>query len=388
MPYLFILVITLAVTVLGRRSRLLIYFYSLLLSIFTGFSGEVSPDRHRYALAHSNQIYVYEPMFNILSKFCHVLSLDERFLFWLFSLLTFTFILLSLETVESVCKTKRFVYVLTFALYIVTPGLYFSQFITIRQSLAISFSVYASILFLTLKGKKRGLSFIFFALAFITHYSSILYFLVFISIVNISKKFFSKRFYLLVFSLITLLGFTPIFKNITEQILLIVLSNIDIYERYAYYVSLSSQFGFKEALSVLAKGGYYLILLLFQIIFPIRIEDESVRKFYNSSFNMFYFGQIFRSIFAFNPSLIRFTNYFVFFGLISFSIWFFERVKSLKSIKVHGFGELEFRYLVYYFLIISIVILYIYNVSIYVGETDTRIFVEHGKKIMELLFGL
>jgi hypothetical protein len=215
LPYLFTLFITLAVAIFGKRSRMLIYLYSLLLSIFTGFTGEVSPDRYRYALAYLNEYYVYEPMFSAISRFLHVFSLDERFLFWAFSLLTFIFILLSLEIIESIFKTKRFVYALAFVLYIVTPGMYFSQFITIRQSLAISFSVYASILFFSSTRKERMFSFIFFVLAFITHYSSILFFLFFILTANIFTKRFSKQLYLLIFFTTIFLGLTPVFKNIT-----------------------------------------------------------------------------------------------------------------------------------------------------------------------------
>jgi len=111
LPYLFILFITLAVAIFGKRSRMLIYLYSLLLSIFTGFTGEVSPDRYRYALAYLNEYYIYEPMFNAISRFLHVFSLDERFLFWTFSLSTFI-ILLSFKILENSGIVRAMIFVL------------------------------------------------------------------------------------------------------------------------------------------------------------------------------------------------------------------------------------------------------------------------------------
>lgn len=394
-PYLILFFLAITSTYLLKFNKSLLYVFTFLLALFTSFTGTVSPDRERYAIAYITKNYNFEPMFAFLSTIVNHLGLNEYFLFFAFSLLTFLFILNSLELSKKIFCEDNNVYMLGYILYIVIPGMYFAQFITVRQSLAIGLTAYATLLFLEGKNKKKLLSYSIFFIAFLTHYSSILYFLSFLFVAKFFKRFFYGRVYFILFTFSFFISFSPFLKSIIVNFLYFLFSKNDFLSKYIYYVFITSDFGIKDALLVLLKNSYYTILLFLQLFFKVDIQNERIKKIYNILFNLFFLGLLLRNSLAFNHSFIRFSNYFVFPGIISFSFWFSKRVYYFDKLKyIYNkkkpnllLNEIKIRYLIYFFLITSLFFLYLYNIFLFVGEVQSRIFLVHGKHVMNMLFG-
>jgi len=385
LPYILILICAVFSSYFAKKNKGILYLFTIYLSIFTSFSGTVSPDRERYALDYINKNYVYEPMFTFISNILHLLNLNEYYLFFVFSFFTFLFTILTINRIEKIFNTNYYFIFFSYLFYIVMPGMYFGQFITIRQCLAISIMSYAILLYLTNIKYKKIVAIILFIVGFITHYSSILYFIIFIFIAKILKNQLSNLIYYSLFILSLLTIIFPLFKNIVINIMLYLFNNNKYFTKYIYYVLVTSEFNLNDTISIIIKNTFFILIIFLQLIYKIHLKNEKEKNIYNILFNLSFIGLLLRNVLAFNPSFMRITNYFTFFSFITFSLWISKNictitVKNINDIIIKQ--KLIEKYFIIYFVFILIIFLYFYNIFLFVGETNSRIFYEHGLAII------
>jgi len=189
-------------------------------------------------------------------------------------------------------------YETSFLIFLLFPIFFLSDYIALRQALAIALFFYTISLFLI--GEKK---FIYFLLLSLTvHYSVLLAYVIFF----IFNKYISKRFNLYFYILIiTTTFFTAFF---IKNILLNMLTILPFVSTYSHY--LLGEFQLNIARTIVYISFYFFILFLF-----ISYKDKN-NSLINSLFNLYTIGMIITLLGMSNMNINRFANYFMIFIIV------------------------------------------------------------------------
>ncbi len=179
LPYIVLLAAYIALSFASDlfKNRLFHLSAIALLIIFAGFRDIMNPDMDRYrllyessgTLSYSNFL---EPSFVYISKLLHVSGFSYHAMFLVYSCITISFVYCGIKNFTGYIKTSLLFYILT-------PGLFLSSFIAIRESCAISMAFYATSLLFRDSVPLRGIKVTFFALgSCLFHYSAIAYWVI------------------------------------------------------------------------------------------------------------------------------------------------------------------------------------------------------------------
>jgi hypothetical protein len=259
--------------------------------------------KEMFEYANINQLFYPEISFVILSSLLKKIGLNFYYLTTIYYGLMFYFLYKGISNF-----TKH--YEISFIIFLLFPIFFLSDYIALRQAVAISLFFYSISLFL-----KRKKSFYFYALLSISfHYSAFFAYIIFFLI----SKFLSKKFhfvkYIIVIILSYLLSFifldilvnlVNIFSSITVIQKYALLS--DTIQRYNYYIT-KEQFHTNVIRTLIYTSLYLFILLIF-----LNCKKNNNN---NILFNLFTIGIVITILGSSNMNVNRFANYFMIFVIV------------------------------------------------------------------------
>jgi len=188
-------------------------------------------------------------------------------------------------------------YEFSFLLFLLFPIFFLSDYIALRQALAIAMFFYTVSLYL----KKEKIFLLFLLLSLTIHYSVFLAYIIFFSF----RKILHKRFYFLIYVFIIAFSFIGAFfiKNILSSLL----SLLPLLSNYSHY--LSGEFDINIMRTIVYIGFYFFILFLF-----VHYKDKN--NLINSLFNLYTIGMVITLFGMSNMNVNRFANYFMIFIIV------------------------------------------------------------------------
>ena len=146
---------------------------------------DIGYDYENYVEMYNNNFIPIEPLSGLLTSFSFLFN-DYRYYFMIFAFLT-------IFLVRKVAIMNNSVVFMM--LYLFLPGFFLESFTLVRQSLAISFVIYA----LSLYMNNKRFYWIPLVLACLTHFSAILFYLTFIVLISVKNK---KLRYMIILSIL------------------------------------------------------------------------------------------------------------------------------------------------------------------------------------------
>jgi len=321
-PYIVLFASYIALNLFSNRlkNRLFFYLSIALVVFFVGFKDTLSPDLQRYA-AHYYEVessgffdfshYGYEFTYVILSKILRYFGLSHVALFFLYSLLTITFIVLGIKNLTN----NHF---LAFLFFLLIPGYFFNMFVEIRQMASVALVFYATSL---ISNNKK--SFWFFAiLSILFHYSAAVYWIVFMFVRYYFQELLDYRWYLV--SLIVSFIVVSVFRlDLWVFKLFYPFAKLfPFLQKYGFYVDCLMEGRIEQVHLQSVKNIFYIVnfmVLIFLYNFSLKQKNTSLAPPSSKLalfFNLFFCGVLILNLAFYISPISRVAYFFLIFQIV------------------------------------------------------------------------
>jgi hypothetical protein len=347
--------------------------------IFVGFNNRISPDLERYAESYyeigSRSFFdlpyngAYEPTFVILSKILMYFGFSHVALFFLYSLLTITFIVLG---IRNLTHHQSF----AFLLFLFIPGYFFNMFVEMRQMVSVALVFYSTSLIVN---KKKSF-WLFSILSILFHSSAIVYWIILIFVRKYLHKLLDYRWYLvlLVASLISVFGFRLdlwLFKLFYPLVKL-----FPILQKYTSYVDCLMEGCIEQVHLQMVKNIFYIVnsvALIFLHHLSLKQRSNLLSSAYSKMpifLNLFFLGALILNLTYYLSPISRVAYFFLIFQIVMIP----EIIGRLEKSK--------FKTVVFYTYLAVYSAMFLKGLFYFSEESQSYIFLNYKNILWEKLF--